>query len=61
MDSVINHNEIKIGHNAGFFSCCSIILNDIIAYYNYRKELPKNIDRTNTFAWYKPTDISFNI
>lgn len=40
-------------HNAGFFSCCSIRLFDIINYFNRYKELPERVDSSAQFAHYK--------
>ena len=48
--------SLKINHNAGFISCCSVRLNDIINYFNINKTLPKIIDSSAQYAWYKPTE-----
>ena len=40
-------------HNAGFFSCCSVRLHDIVAYYNKNKQLPDIVDSSVQFKWYK--------
>jgi hypothetical protein len=40
-------------HNAGFFSCCSVKLGDIIEYINSNSEMPKYIDSSEQFKWYK--------
>ena len=34
--SSLNSKELIINHNAGFFSCCSIILNEIILHQRKR-------------------------
>ena len=46
-------NTIKIRHNAGFFSCCSVKLANIIQYINTIKRLPLVVDSSNQFNWYK--------
>ncbi len=40
-------------HNAGFFSCCSVLLYNIIDFFNTNKILPKNVDSSLSFEWYK--------
>ena len=52
--------SIIITHNAGFFSCCSVILHEIINYINTNKQLPSNIDSSQQFEFYK-TDKSLDI
>lgn len=42
--------------NAGFFSCCSMCLHEIVRFFNKYKELPTNLDTSQQFDWYKPTD-----
>ena len=44
---------LTITHNAGFFSCCSVRLDRIIAYVNCNKKLPMTIDSSQQFDWYK--------
>jgi len=44
---------LKTIHNAGFFSCCTIRLLDIIAYYNENGKLPDEVDSTEQFLHYK--------
>jgi len=50
-------------HNAGFFSCCSLRLHDIIIFFNKYKLLPIKIDSSEQFKWYKKNnnndDITF--
>jgi hypothetical protein len=46
--------SIKIIHNAGFFSCCSVKLSMIIDYINLNKKFPCNVDSSEQFEWYKP-------
>ena len=54
---------IKITHNAGFFSCCSMKLYEIIHFINLNKRLPDNVDSSEQFRWYKQNtnkDITFD-
>ena len=54
---------IKITHNAGFFSCCSVKLTKIIDFINSNKKLPDNVDSSEQFLWYKNDknkDITFD-
>lgn len=44
---------LKIKHNSGFFSCCSVRLHDIVAYINSNKQLPDIVDSSHQFTWYK--------
>lgn len=37
----------------GFFSCCSVMLDNIIHFYNNNKCLPVEIDAIDVFNWYK--------
>ena len=57
---------LKVSHNhvAGFYSCCSIKLHNIVEYFNKNKMLPDTIDGSELFYWYKPmndkqSDITF--
>lgn len=45
-------SDLKITHNSGFFSCCSVALQDICKYYNNRSHFPV-VDRSEQFYWYK--------
>ena len=46
-------NYIISNHNAGFFSCCSIRLEQIIDYIHKNKQLPDIVDSRNQFRDYK--------
>lgn len=49
---LIHNGMLRITHNAGFFSCCTIALQDIALFidqYGYEPE----IDRSQQFEWYK--------
>jgi len=45
---------LVIRHNAGFFSCCSMRLDELVKFYNKYKEFPKLVDSSEQFNWYKP-------
>lgn len=45
---------IKVTHNCGFFSCCSVKLHYIIEYFNKEKTLPEKVDSSEQFLIYKP-------
>jgi len=45
--------SIKTTHNAGFFSCCSVKLTNIIDFINKNKKLPNSVDSSQQFKWYK--------
>lgn len=53
MDSPTEKNILKVWHNAGFFSCCTIRLLDIIAYFNKNASLPDEVDSSEQFLHYK--------
>lgn len=40
-------------HNAGFFSCCSVKLYDILCFKNASTTLPPIVDSSQQFEWYK--------
>ena len=42
-------------HNAGFFSCCNIKLNNIVDYINSHSKIPDNVDSSQQFKLYKKT------
>lgn len=48
-------------HNSGFFSCFNVRLNNIINYFNTHKKLPKVVDSSRQFSFFRNdnnTDIS---
>jgi hypothetical protein len=56
---------IKINHNSGFFSCCSVKLSSIVNFINSNKKLPDCVDSSQQFKWYKndnnkDNDITFD-
>tara|TARA_B100002052_G_C15858005_1_gene588590 strand:- start:60 stop:842 length:783 start_codon:yes stop_codon:yes gene_type:complete len=53
---------IKITHNAGFFSCCSVRLTQIVEFINENKKFPDIVDSSQQFSWYKnkAKDITFD-
>lgn len=48
-------SKLLIIHNAGFFSCNSIALMDILIYFNTNKGLPEVVDRSQQYGNYKST------
>lgn len=44
---------LKVTHNAGFFSCCSIRLWEICQFFNRHRTLPFIVDSSEQFKWYK--------
>ena len=44
---------LKITHNCGFFSCCTVKMYQIISYFNNNKNLPSEIDGSMQFGLYK--------
>lgn len=54
---------LKITHNAGFFSCCSVKLTTIVDFINSNKRLPDIVDSSKQFELYKNDknkDITFD-
>ena len=51
---------LTITHNAGFFSCCTIRLIEIVNFFNNNKNLPIVVDSSRQFDFYKskPEDLS---
>jgi hypothetical protein len=43
-------------HNFGFFSCCSVKLENIAEYINSNLKFPDSVDGSLTFNWYKEKD-----
>ena len=48
---------IKVTHNCGFFSCCSVKLHYIVEYFNKEKQLPDSVDSSEQFLIYKPLNM----
>lgn len=46
-------STLKILHNAGFFSCATVRLIEIIKFFNINKALPDVVDSSEQFAFYK--------
>ena len=44
---------LKVTHNAGFFSCCSVRLEQIVNYLNNQRILPEVVDSSQQFHLYK--------
>jgi hypothetical protein len=52
---------LKIDHNAGFFSCCTIRLEKILEYFNENRALPERVDSSMQFRDYKPLNYTDDI
>ena len=48
---------LKVIHNAGFFSCCSVKILEIINFFKKYKEIPLEVDSSLQFNLYKEGDI----
>jgi len=44
---------VKINHNAGFFSCCSVKLTNTINFINLNNKIPDIVDSSEQFNYYK--------
>lgn len=44
---------LNITHNAGFFSCCTIALQDTMIWFNLNRRMPDKVDRSHQYAYYK--------
>ncbi len=54
--------DLVLGHEGGFFSCCSVRLYYLILFFNKYKQLPKTFDSKGFYTWYKQNtteDITF--
>lgn len=47
---------LKVDHNSGFFSCCSMRLIKIVDFFNKNKALPDTVDSSRQFTWYKNSE-----
>ena len=45
--------SVVLTHNAGFFSCCSVKLTDIVKFINLNAKIPDIVDSSLQFEWYK--------
>jgi len=50
-----NQKELLIDHDAGFFSCCSVSLFEIIKFIKYSNCEPASVNFSKTFDMYKPS------
>jgi hypothetical protein len=48
-----NGDCLRINHNAGFFSCCTVRLEAILDYFRSFQRAPRVVDSSQQFAWYK--------
>jgi len=51
--SIADGECLRINHNAGFFSCCTVRLEAILEYFRAFHRLPRLVDSSQQFAWYK--------
>ena len=52
---------LKVGHTAGFFSCSTICLENIVSYFNTHHKLPDILDRSYQYDLYKPVNNSSDV
>jgi hypothetical protein len=52
INGIVKDHFVITSHNCGFFSCCSVILHNIVDYINTYKKLPLS-DSSKSFGWYK--------
>ena len=52
---------IVVSHKHGFFSCCSMILDNIAQFSNKYGCLPDRVDSSESFEWYKPDGLEGDI
>jgi hypothetical protein len=45
--------DLKVSHEGGFFSCCSVRLYYLVLFFNKYKQLPYVFDTTGFYTWYK--------
>jgi hypothetical protein len=50
--------SLKVSHHylSGFFSCCSILLHNLVNYFNINKSLPLDVNSSDMFHFYKNPD-----
>ena len=49
----MDNETLVVNHNAGFFSCYTIRLLNILSYFNKNKKCPEKVDSTRQFLDYK--------
>lgn len=57
----MNHYTLKIEHNWGFFSCCSVVIHHVAEFINLNGPSYINIDAVGLFGWYKKNETDGNI
>lgn len=57
------NDTLTVNHNAGFFSCCSVRLHELIKFFNHHKREPANLDIKHQFSGYRinPADINEDV
>jgi hypothetical protein len=53
ISQVFDNDSLRIFHNAGFFSCCSVRISEIVEFFNTFKKLPRTVDSSFQFSAYK--------
>lgn len=53
LSQVFDDDSLRIFHNAGFFSCCSVRISEIVEFFNTYKKLPRTVDSSFQFSAYK--------
>ena len=48
-----NDDCLRINHDAGFFSCCTVRLAGILEYFRSFQKPPRVVDSSRQFGWYK--------
>ena len=51
---LVEPDTLQINQHSGFYSCCSIRLQEIISYYKTIGKLPGRVDSSGQFGGYKP-------
>jgi hypothetical protein len=57
------NDTLTVNHNAGFFSCCSVRLHELIKFFNHHKKEPSNLVIKNQFSGYRinPADTNEDV
>jgi len=58
---IFSSKMLKIKHNGGFFSCCSMRLDSIVSYFNMTRKVPLDVDSSKEFTKYKPNSSNKDI
>ena len=57
------NDTLTVNHNAGFFSCCSVRLHELIKFFNHNKREPVNLNIKHQFSGYRinPADTNEDV